>query len=139
MESKERFEPVDIRGQISDAIAAHGDWKRKLRLSIEGIGDPLDKKTVSSDCNCAFGKFLHSDMVSAETRASKPYEVITRLHREFHKLAGDIVDLVDQGKTDEVNDLLAGAYHEKSMKLVMALKKWDKELAPLYGRRFSDN
>ncbi|MFC3099288.1 CZB domain-containing protein [Altererythrobacter lauratis] len=118
-----------IPEQINAAIGAHGAWKLRLKTAIaSGTGD-LDWRIVSKDCECAFGKWLHGHEIDAATRASVPYQVVKRLHQEFHIAAGRVVQAVQNGHRQAAQDLMDGEFIPRSEKLVRALTKWKGELA----------
>jgi len=114
--------------QINDAIGAHGMWKMRLRTAINsGIGDIRSEQACRDD-KCAFGQWIHGPTIDAATRAGVPYQVIRRLHAEFHQSAGAVLACVERGDRDRAADLLAGDYTARSEKLVRGLTKWKHEL-----------
>lgn len=118
----------EIAQQINAAIGAHGAWKMKLKTAINlGRADVAPAEVRRDDC-CAFGKWIHSNDLSAATRAGKPYQVVRRLHAEFHQCAASILDHAISGRQGEAEGLFSGEYAERSKKLVQALTKWKREL-----------
>lgn len=114
---------------IKDAIGSHGAWKLKLKTAINVGYSDFTVKDVSCDDNCAFGKWLHSSDFNTETRMGAPYRVISRLHSEFHKCAGNVLDLATTGRGAEAMTLLDGDFTQQSEKLVRGLQKWKREVA----------
>ena len=114
--------------EINDAIGAHGMWKMRLRTAINtGTGD-FSSADVCRDDRCAFGKWIHGSSIDPATRASVPYQVIRRLHAEFHRTAGEVLACVERGNRPAAEALLAGDYTARSEKLVRGLSKWKAEL-----------
>lgn len=114
---------------IDEAIGAHGAWKLRLKTAINVGYSDLTVSGVSCDGKCAFGKWLRSPEFDAETRMGAPYRVITRLHTEFHKCAGDVLEMATTGRGAEAETLLDGDFTQQSEKLVRGLQKWKREVA----------
>ncbi|MET1255541.1 CZB domain-containing protein [Aliikangiella maris] len=55
--------------EISKAIAAHGQWKQKLRTAIDTGECESTPERVKQDNNCSFGKWLHEriDLAAKES------------------------------------------------------------------------
>lgn len=113
---------------ISDAIGAHGAWKLKLRTAISHGTSELSPEVVRRDDQCAFGKWLHSNDIDAQTKSGKPYEVVTRLHADFHRCAAAVLTKAVERQTTGANQLLDGEFDDRSKILVTALSKWKGEL-----------
>lgn len=118
----------DMIGEINNAIGAHGAWKLRLKTSIATGRFDDDVHAVSCDDRCAFGKWLHGPGIGAETRAGVPYQVIRRLHAEFHQSAGAVLSHALKGDKGHATELLEGDYAQRSDKLSRALVKWKREL-----------
>ena len=114
--------------EIKKAIGAHGKWKLKLLTAINHGSSEHNPSTVRVDNLCEFGKWLYGPTISDLTKQGKPYEVIKRLHAEFHRCAGSVLELALAGKKAEARELLEGEYNQRSQILVKALTKWRGEL-----------
>lgn len=114
--------------QIQTAIRGHGSWKLKLKTAITTGSSQLNIDEVSRDDCCDFGKWLYSNDISTDTKNGKPYQVIKRLHGEFHQCAGSVLREVAAGKQDTAKNVLNGPFAEKSSTLIMALGKWKGEI-----------
>ena len=114
--------------EINDAIGAHGMWKMRLRTAISSGAGDVHSSTARCDDKCAFGKWLYGPTLDADTRAGKTYQVIRRLHAEFHQLAGDVLANVEKGNQNGAEQIFTGPYVEKSERLVLGLTKWKGEL-----------
>lgn len=114
--------------EINDAIGAHGAWKLKLRTAISMGKSDVEPKTVRCDDRCTFGRWLYGPSIDARTRAGKPYQVVHRLHREFHEAAATVLESALAGRKDHATEVLDGDFRERSEKLVRALTKWKGEL-----------
>ncbi len=115
--------------EIQNAIGAHGKWKFNLKLAVNNGKSDFEVEKVKVDNLCDFGKWLHGDHIDAQTKQGKPYEVVTRLHREFHLCASEVLRLALDGHKNRASDLLEGEFAERSAILVKALNKWKGELS----------
>lgn len=114
--------------EITTAIGAHGAWKLKLRTAISHGSSDVKPEIVCRDDQCAFGKWLHGPSLGPDVRAGKPYEVVKRLHADFHRCAGDVLRKAVSGQKRDADALFEGEFAERSQILVVALTKWKGEL-----------
>ncbi len=88
--------------QVNAAVAAHGQWKVRLRQAIATGNSEFDVAVVSQDSQCAFGKWLYGDgKFSFPSPAVR--EEIRQLHAEFHKEAARVLGLAVTGKGKEAS------------------------------------
>jgi len=114
--------------EINDAIGAHGAWKLKLRTAISVGGSDIEPVTVRCDDRCAFGRWLYGPTIDGHTKSGTPYQVIQRLHAEFHQTAATVLERALAGQKLQATEILDGQFKERSEKLVRALIKWKDEL-----------
>lgn len=114
--------------EINDAIGAHGAWKLKLRTAISVGKSDVEPATVRCDDRCALGRWLYGSTLDDSTKSGKPYQVIRRLHAEFHHSAATVLESALAGRKDQATQALEGEFKERSEKLVRALTKWKGEL-----------
>jgi len=121
------MDQAELVRQIDDALAAHNAMKRTLIFAINL--NELDKSPaeLGRDDHCAFGRWLLGHSIDAEMKTHKPYQVIKRLHAEFHQTAEQVARLATAGRRDEAFALLDGDYRKKSDTLSRALNKWRAE------------
>ena len=115
--------------QITNAIGAHGSWKIKLRTALNSGKSDHSIDDVRCDDKCAFGKWLHGPDIDSTTRDGAPYNVIKRLHAEFHICAADVLAKATAGDAPGAQQILEGEFASKSEKLVRGLRKWKGEAA----------
>ncbi len=115
--------------EIVNAIGAHGAWKLKLRVAINRGESDVTPEKVCKDDRCPFGRWIHGPTIDATTRQGMPYQVVRRLHAEFHQTAANVLDLALRRKREEAENLYAGEFTQRSDKLVRALSKWKGELS----------
>lgn len=115
--------------KITNAISAHGAWKSKLKAAVNVGHSEFTPNDVRCNNKCDFGKWLHGPSVKDEIRIGTPYRVISRLHTEFHKCAGEVLELATTGRHVEAVQLLDGEFTQQSDKLVRGLHKWQDEVA----------
>ncbi|MCB1438517.1 MAG: CZB domain-containing protein [Nitratireductor sp.] len=113
---------------IHDAMRAHGIWKMRLITAIETQRHNHVVADVRCDHKCEFGHWLHGPDIDAAMKNGKPYQVIRRLHAEFHDCAADALECVQSGEIEKAKTILDGEFRFRSEKLVMALNKWKREL-----------
>ncbi len=118
-----------IIDNIMSAVVAHSKWKTRLHTGIQMGKIDAPSVQISRDDQCEFGQWLHGEQIDEETKRSKPYKVIKRLHAEFHGCAGKIAHRVEQGEIDAAKSLLEDDYREASRKLMLALTLWRTELS----------
>jgi methyl-accepting chemotaxis protein len=94
-----------VEGIDVDAIIdGHRQWKVKLRNAIES-GDKVDAATLSRDDCCALGKWIYADGQRLSGRAS--FTALVNNHARFHKVAGEVGQLINAGRNEEAEDALA--------------------------------
>lgn len=113
---------------IDKYIAQHGQWKRRLRETIETGQSTITPADLRKDNQCEFGKWLYS--LGSEAGEHGRLAKIRRLHAEFHQQAAEIVRLVQAGKADEAAKSmeLRGEYAKASSALTVAMMGWKKDL-----------
>lgn len=119
--------PADLSTAISNAIGAHGAWKMRLRKAIATRASDLNPMEVRCDDRCEFGKWLYGADIDAATKAGMPYQVVQRLHAEFHQAAAEVIDAATHAQDDLAAALMEEDFTPKSDKLVRALTKWKRE------------
>jgi methyl-accepting chemotaxis protein len=94
-----------VEGIDVDAIIdGHRQWKVKLRNAIEN-GDKVDAVTLARDDCCALGKWIYADGQRLTGRAS--FTALVTNHARFHKVAGEVGQLINAGRNTEAEDALA--------------------------------
>nr|WP_315468043.1 methyl-accepting chemotaxis protein [uncultured Undibacterium sp.] len=99
-QASEKVEGIDI-----DAIIdGHRQWKVKLRDAIEN-GEHVDVKTLARDDCCALGKWIYGDGQRLGGRQS--FKELLEKHARFHRVAGQVGELINDGHFDKAEDALA--------------------------------
>ena len=106
------------------AIEAHQRWKVRLAEHIRGASsERLDWQVVCRDDQCALGQWLHQGARVPEAQRA----LFTRLlgeHAEFHRRAGEVVQLVDDGARERaLRQLTSGDYARASHRVVASLSQ----------------
>lgn len=114
--------------EIESAIQAHHRWKDRLKEAIATGQCETPIETIRADCHCQFGIWLHSEAFSSNEKASPRYQIVKRLHSEFHKSAAKVVELAQQGNTTAAERMMenGGEYLTISKKLISAMEDWKK-------------
>ncbi len=94
---------------FDDAVVAHSDWKRKLKLYIQKPDQSLKAAEVAAVDHCVLGKWIKGE----GTACSKSSELakLAEEHMRFHKAAGEIISKADRGQ-DMSADVALGASSE---------------------------
>ena len=111
---------------FAKAVQAHLDWKRKLHDAIEGKGEKLDAAVVCRDDRCALGQWIYGP--GKRFAKYTEHESLRRAHAGFHKCAGAIAELAQQGKHDEAQRSLEGDFKEASKMTIVQITALRKML-----------
>jgi Chemoreceptor zinc-binding domain len=113
---------MGIESDIEDAIHVHGAWKAHFRNFLSGKAE-LDLSTISQPHACKLGKWLEGN--AYRMLAPEDYEEVCRLHAEFHRVAGRIVDNIKQKDFQSARTAIAsgGAFDQASHELAAFLRK----------------
>lgn len=114
---------------FSQAIAAHAEWKIKLRLYLNGQGH-LDPATICQDNQCVLGQWIYGE--GTQFAHLSEYENLKATHAHFHRCAAGVVELIDRGDTNTATQaLMAGSeFATLSTAITMSLMKLKREAAP---------
>lgn len=83
---------------LDNAIAAHQQWKIKLRGAIADK-QQLDATTIARDNCCELGRWLHGTGKMAH--GTKPeFQAVVSKHRAFHVEAGKVAELINAKRYD---------------------------------------
>lgn len=113
---------------IDKAILAHKEWKTRLEQAIQTGHSEFSPAIVKGDNSCEFGKWLYG--LSPADASGLDFKTVRDLHAEFHKIAGEILQLAISGNQEEALKKLSfgGTYGMASSKLTTALYEWKKKL-----------
>ncbi len=109
---------------ITKAIAAHGQWKQRLRDAAATGKSEWRPEVVRTDNACDLGKWLYGE-AKAQLGNHPGLEEVRKLHAEFHQHAAQVLSLALLGKRAEAEAAMAigSPYSKVSTALVNALKK----------------
>ena len=106
---------------LEDAIAAHAEWKMKLRRAIQHK-ERLDVAGLSVDNKCPLGQWLHGE---AKVRYSEleAYRACVAKHAEFHRCAGLVASAINAGNYTDAEGMLANGtpYADASIAATVAI------------------
>jgi methyl-accepting chemotaxis protein len=110
------------------AIAAHVEWKTKLRGAIAAQSE-LDAFAAAKDNICPLGKWLHGDARQKYAHLAD-FSTCVQAHAAFHREAGRVAALVNAKQYKEATAALdAGSpYAKASMDTTIAISKLRKEI-----------
>lgn len=107
-----------MRIDIDAAIRLHNHWRRQFINAFAG-GDYADMP-LSEHCGCTLAKALQEAQGIGTTGTD--FRKLVTIHNRFHALAGDIIDLSNNGLGDAA-DLLLPELSEASHQLVVELDR----------------
>lgn len=115
-----------MKDEINAAIAAHSQWKVRLKGAIDTGKLDVPIGTIRVDDQCAFGKWLHGDTLPAEVKASPHYAKVRELHARFHQVAAAVAEAALAGRKAEAEASMGitGEYGRASAELTRAMMDW---------------
>lgn len=113
---------------VSKAMAAHAEWKIKLRTGIAN-GSVFDVATVRADNCCDLGRWLHGEG-RRQFAGVAAFEGCLSSHRAFHLEAAKVADLINRKQMAEAEALLLPGkpYAEASTAVGVALLRLKRHL-----------
>lgn len=118
-----------IEQQMRDALAAHEGWKTKLSEAAASGSLPKPAREISCDDQCAFGKWLHKLKHDPAVGGAPAFQAVMDTHAEFHRIAGGIAALVEQGRGSEASSRIAGPeFTQTSQRLKADMMLWRRKL-----------
>lgn len=90
---------------LTQAIAAHDEWRARLRLMIVNGATTVDAREVRRAEECDFGKWLQSR--KAAGNAPPRARTIADLHARLHDATARVLELVDGRRRAEALAALA--------------------------------
>ncbi len=114
---------MNVKDQINAAIAAHGQWKARLRTAIEKGSSEFTVEKVTPDNNCEFGRWLYGD---PGLKKSPSYEKVRQMHAEFHREVARILALAVTGKKAQAMEAISigQPFAQLSARLTSAMVDW---------------
>lgn len=113
---------------LDAALAAHADWKVKLRIALATKAQ-LDAARIGSDCQCDFGRWLQADGKRAHGTSAN-FKACVEGHTEFHRCAGLIarkINAADYAGAEQ--ELEAGMpFSKASGAVAVAVRRMKMEL-----------
>ena len=114
---------------FENAIAAHVEWKTKLRTAITTQSE-LDALAAAKDNICPLGRWLHGEAREKYAHLAE-FAGCLQSHAAFHREAGRVATLINGKRYDEATAALdAGSpYAKSSMETTMAISKLRKQIS----------
>ena len=119
------MDKATLEREITEAMGAHGAWKLKLRKAVESGVLPKPAADIACDDQCGFGKWLHGMKGDSAIAGSAHFRDVMSAHAAFHKAAGAVAKMVEQGRNEAAGAALEGAdYVGATSKLSRAMRAW---------------
>jgi methyl-accepting chemotaxis protein len=112
---------------FDEIIRLHVDWKVRLRMHLDGVGEGMSLAEVEDDDRCALARWL--DGAGARFTADPAYHELRSAHTQFHLHAAEVVRTADSGLRVAAEDMLeaSGEYSNASLAIVAATIKLRKK------------
>lgn len=113
---------------IDTAIAAHENWKLRLRNYLDGkSSEQLSPEIVCLDDKCDLGKWLHGP--GGQRLGKYPsFTMLIARHKYFHVQASTVVALSQAGDKAKAEETLKTNYEHGSTQTVLLLKELKRAL-----------
>jgi aerotaxis receptor len=107
---------------LDQAVAAHLQWKTRLRNAIDR-GETLDADTICRDDRCPLGQWLHGQGRQRWGHAPE-FTTLLERHADFHRTVGAVARQVNAGEKHAAGRALQGgtAFARATQATVMAIK-----------------
>ncbi|MCC7014184.1 MAG: CZB domain-containing protein [Planctomycetes bacterium] len=111
---------------FSRFIAAHGEWKARLREAIDSGHSTWTVESVRSDNSCDFGKAFYA--LPQEQQNCERGRRVRERHAAFHVEAARVLELALSGRRDEANRAIASGsvFTSLSSELTRTLMEWQR-------------
>lgn len=119
------LKPIVKNFDFNAAIKAHIDWKMKLTKYLGNPDGTLEHSKVCQDNQCPLGKWIYGDGKAYQDIFSTNYSNLKSSHAEFHKEAGCIIELINNGDSKSAEKKLSpsGNYVAISTKTVRLIEE----------------
>ncbi len=104
---------------FDDAVASHIKWKVRLNKFIEGDHEEYHQLAICPHTECELGKWISGE--GKQFNYSPNYELLIDRHTHFHKLAQDVVKMVETGDREGAKRLVAGPFTTASKDTVYSI------------------
>ena len=116
---------------LNHAVLAHQAWKSRLNQYLGGSSqEPLDPIVISKDDQCELGKWIHGE--GRKVFHDEPaFQALHECHEHFHRKAGEVVKMAQQGHVKEAQEVFDRDFPEDSKEMALAIHRL-KKLAPAH-------
>lgn len=110
--------------EITRAIGAHGNWKRRLHDAIATGKSEYTAARATADNVCDFGKWLYG--LPMNDRTTPDWRKVQQAHAAFHSEAGQVLSAAIGGNKAEAERRMsaAGNFAKVSADLTSAMMTW---------------
>jgi len=114
--------------EVEGMSMAYSQEKRGFIKAISTQQADVDPEIIKQDDLCQFGKWLNE--LPQEDKQSEQFITVKALHADFHKAAGEIMELAASGKRDEALRMIEGSdqFSNITGRLTLALRLWQSKL-----------
>jgi len=117
---------------LQKAVAAHTNWKSRLRTAITRKKFNVPPAVLKADNQCEFGKWLYGPELSNAEKRTEFYGKVVQMHSLFHLEAAKVVEWAIAGQEEAAERSLGiGGYATASADLTRAMNTWRESLSVL--------
>lgn len=113
---------------IDTAIAAHENWKLRLKNYVDGKStETLQPEVICLDDRCDLGKWLHGP--GGQRLGKYPaFALLVARHKYFHVQASSVVAFAQADEKAKANKVLGDTYEMASRQVVSLLQQFKQGL-----------
>lgn len=117
---------MSLSEEIDAAIRSHAVWRERLESAIKRGNSVFNVAALSADDRCEFGLWLKALIEDGKGRGPH-FERVRLIHRDFHRLAGQVLTHATTGRQAQALELMGGEYERASAELIDTLNEWRLE------------
>lgn len=115
--------------QIQEAMGAHAALKRRLRAAAASGRLTHPSHAISTEHGCKFGHWLFHLKSVAPIARSPHYRAVVTAHAGFHRQAGRVARLIEDGQRDLAEAALNAIGFRKAASLLMSeMMAWRRSI-----------
>lgn len=125
---------MGINDEVARAFGSHTLWKARILRAADVEKSEFKPDDVCQEQLCSFGRWLNDPKLQAEVKNSPNYAEVTKLHGEFHRVAGMAIRKAVSGEADGArSDVKSGSYFLIADKFFDSLFAWQRAAAAGLG------
>jgi len=118
-----------VQMDLDEAVSAHSNWKRELRVYVAKGDRSLRPSDISVDHKCALGQWIYSE--GASYQSLPEYTKLKYEHSRFHMIAAEVIRKANSGDaiSAELEPCSNSEFSTSSSAVVIAIMALKKRLS----------